>query len=88
MKLLTKWDVIPTVASKWRELSDLLEIDPNVTENIEEKTKGDPEKACREVFRRWLKGEGVEPTWEELLDTLDSLKFTVFVAELQAKLNK
>ena len=88
MKLLTKWDVIPTVASKWRELSDLLEIDPNVTANIEEKTKGDPEKACREVFTRWLKGEGGNPTWEELLDALDSLKYTEFVAELQTKLNK
>ena len=87
MKYLTKWNVIPTVAAKWRELSDLLEIDPNVTANIEEKTKGNPETACREVFTKWLKGEGSEPTWEELLDAIDSLKYTTFVEELRAKLN-
>ena len=86
MKYLTKWRVIPTIASKWKQLADILEIDTSITDNIETKCLGDPEKCCREVFAKWLKGEGSTPSWEELIDDIDSLGFTVFAEELQGKM--
>ena len=86
MKYLTKWRVIPTIAAKWKMLADLLDIDTSTTDNIETKCLGDPEKACREVFARWLKGEGSVPSWDDLTDSIDSLGFTLFAQELQEKL--
>ena len=92
MKQLTKWNVIPKVAAKWRGLSDLLGIKPGVTASLEGKHHGDPELACREVFTRWLDGEGLGPgeklTWDELLEALETLQFNVFVGELKEKLGR
>ena len=84
-----KWKVIPTVGSKWRELADLLDFDPSFTALIDEKYEGDANLACREIFMRWLKGEGSTPSWEELLEALDDgLSFTEFADELRSKLGK
>ena len=74
MKLILKRGIIQSAAAKWRELADLLEIDPDVTRSIEVKTNGDPETACREVLVRWLRGEGAPPTWKELYEALETLK--------------
>ena len=74
MKQIIKRGIIQTAAAKWRELADLLEFDPSVTASIEEKSYGDPERACREVLVRWLKGEGAPPTWSELDEALETLK--------------
>ena len=87
MKWLTKWHVIEKVCSKWRPLADLLEIDHNVTAGLQEKSHGDPESACREVFTKWLNGEGSTPTWEELIDCIESVGFSMFAKELNTKLS-
>ena len=89
MKLLTKWKVISTVAANWRELADLLEFETGVTDTIDGKHKGDPNLACREVFSRWLKGEGgsSNPGWDELLEALNDLNFKVLAEDLRSKLN-
>ena len=89
MKLLTKWKVTSTVCARWRELADLLEIDPAITAAIDDKHKGNPELACREIFIRWLKGEGSTPSWEELIDNLDDvLSFKVFSDQLRSKISE
>lgn len=87
MKLMTKWKVISTVSSKWKQLADLLEIDHNVTAGIQDKNHGDPDLACRDVLTKWLNGEGSTVTWDELIDCIDSVGFANFAVELQAKLN-
>ena len=77
------------MAAKWRELADLLEFEPSVTDTIDGKHKGDPTLACREVFTRWLKGEGESsnPSWGDLLEALGDLKFKVLADDLRSKLN-
>ena len=88
MKLLTKWRIISTVSAKWRPLADVLEIDHNVTAGIQERSHGDPELACREVLTKWLNGEGSTPvSWDELIDCVESVGFSMFAGELKAKLN-
>ena len=89
MKLLIKWKVISTVCAKWRELADLLEIDPAVTAAIEVKHNGDTFLACSEILMRWLRGEGSTPSWEELIDNFDhGLSFKAFSDQLRSKLGE
>ena len=85
MKSLSKWNVFSVVASKWRELSDLLEIDPSATADIGVKCS-DPEMACRQVLVKWLKGEGGAPTWEKLLKAMKDMRFDEYATELREKL--
>ena len=89
MKLLVQWKVISTIATKWMILADLLEFDTSITDNINEKYKGDPELACREVFSRWLKREAKStPSWECLLDALENgLDLQVLADDLRSKLD-
>ena len=87
MKLLTKWKVISTVSSKWRQLADVLEIDHNITAGIQDKNHGDPELSCREMLTKWLNGEGSTVSWDELIDCIESVGFSNFAGELITKLN-
>jgi hypothetical protein len=87
MRLLTKWQVLSSVATRWRTLADLLGCDPSITSAIDGKHKGDPELCCREVFSQWLTGEtGSAPSWDDLLEALDDLKYKVLADELRRKL--
>lgn len=86
MYYLTKWKVISTVSAQWRQLADLLNINPSITAAIDGK-HSDPCLACREIFTRWLKGEGTHPTWDVLLEALDDLDFKVLTKGLREALD-
>ena len=71
-----KVKIIDSLASKWKELGDLLDFDPEgrTLELIEanNQQKG-PVACCREMFVTWLKGKGREATWKVLIELLGDI---------------
>ena len=70
----------------WRELSGMLDIEPTISDTIALAHR-DPEAACCDMFSRWLSGEGVKCTWEELIKNLERMKFHELAQQLIKCLN-
>ena len=82
--------VIDRMAHSWKMLGDLLEIEGHSTklENIESTCRNRPELCCREVFRCWIKGEGVRPcTWQKLIELVRYCKEIVLADEIENALS-
>ena len=75
MKKGEKIKIIESVAPKWKNLGDLLDLDAEgrTLELIEANQQKDPIACCREMFVYWLKGKGWEATWEVLIELLDDV---------------
>ena len=80
MRLLIQWGAISGTSKVWRELSEMLDIEPTISDTIALAHR-DPEAACHDIFSWWLSGEGVVCTWKELIKNLELMKFY----ELQLK---
>ena len=76
--------ITQTVAAKWEDVALALHFEGHVLQNI----RYDPhihciDTACREMFQKWLDGEGRQPvTWETLLDALVDAGFVTVVEDL------
>ena len=71
-----KIKIIESVAPQWKELGDLLDLDPEgrtlklIEANIQ--LRGHV-ACCWEMFVTWLQGKGREATWEVLIELLDDI---------------
>ena len=86
MRLLIQWGVISATAEVWRELSEVLDIEPAISDTIN-LAHHDPEAACREMFSWWLSGEGGTCTWEELIKILEMTEFHELARQLKEHLS-
>ena len=77
--------IIETVAARWEEVALALHFEGHILRNI----RYDPhiqciDTSCREMFQKWLDGEGREPvTWKTLMDALIDIGFVTEVEDLQ-----
>ena len=65
--------VITEVKSKWEKLAHSLKFNAGIIAGVEVDKRGDCERACMEIFTRWLKGDPDtrQPvTWNTLIQTL------------------
>ncbi len=63
-----KVTIIATVQADWEKLSDSLELPVETVRNLKAYPSFTPENACRSVFEKWLRGEGIKPkTWWTLI---------------------
>ena len=70
------------MAANWLTLGDLLKIDD--LDNIKEEYKNDPRLCCREMFNRWIRGEGVQPsTWGKLIELIDNAGDVVLAKDVK-----
>ena len=75
MKKGEKIKIIESVAPRWKNLGDLLDLDAEgrTLELIEANQQKDHVACCREMFVYWLKGKGKEATWGVLFELLDDI---------------
>ena len=70
------------MAAKWWMLGDLLGIE--TVENIKEEHRNMPELCCREIFVRWIRGEGVQPcTWQKLIELIEDVGHKALANDLK-----
>ena len=73
-----------TVAAKWEEVALALHFEDHTIQNIRYDTRIQCVDACREMFQKWLDGEGSQPvTWETLMAALVGAGFITLVEDLQ-----
>ena len=85
-----KIQVIKRVAPYWRKLGALLDFDDDGTQldTIKQKFHSDPEDCCQEMFKYWVKGNGVKPcTWNKLIELLDDNDQKALSKEIQESLS-
>ena len=76
------------MAPKWLILGDLLEFETKTLENIEQKCGKIPNLCCREIFQRWINGEGVQPcSWEKLIDLVEDCGEVVLAEDIKNALS-
>ena len=79
--------IIKTVAPSWESLGDQMEFDEcgSQLELIEAKHPNDPEACCREMFKHWLKGNGVRPcSWRKLIDLLKDCNYKALADDVNS----
>ena len=89
MKELRLYDVL---ASVWRDLSDLLNLDGYTRKIIETKYPRDPKQCVRDVIEKWLNDEAklsdhnYKCTWNGLCLLLEDLQLSSASKQLQEAL--
>ena len=70
-----KVEIIASVSRKWKDIGFLLDFDATgqYLDTIEITDK-DPSSCCQAIFQHWLKGNGVERTWDKLVEILRDCK--------------
>lgn len=75
-----KIEIMKSVASAWREIRDLLNLD-KIEGDIDE------ESCCQTMFQWWLEGNGLQPvSWNTLLDILNKCNFNDLVVQIKTSL--
>ena len=88
LKDLNKY-VIPHVGPKWEDLGIELELDGDgqLLDEIKRDRRGDEEKCCLDVVKKWLQGAGVGPkTWRKLLECLREIAATNAINTIEANI--
>ena len=81
--------VMPYVESDWESLCVELNFDKTgeAMDNIRTKWGENSKASCREVLRRWLKGEGEVPhTWGKMIECLTAIGALEAVGAIRAHL--
>jgi len=82
--ILKQVKIIETVAARWEEVALALHFEGHTIQNIRYDTRFQCVDACREMFQKWLDGEGSQPvTWETLMAALVGAGFITLVEDLQ-----
>ena len=71
-----KIQIIKQIAPHWKQLGALLNVDPEgwKLDLIEAEHKLDrPVGCCQVTMNHWLMGNGIDATWEVLLELLDDI---------------
>ena len=82
--------VIERVAPDWKDLAIALGFDQSRIMIIDEDCRGRVERACQEMFMRWLNGEHdlAQPcTWDTLINRLRRAAFIDVASSLKAILD-
>ena len=76
--------IIESIAAKWEEVALALHFEGHTLQNIRYDTRVQCVDACREMFQKWLDGDGSQPaTWETLRDCLVDAGFVTLVEDIQ-----
>ena len=76
--------VIKKVAVDWTKVALCLEFDSSVIRVIEYDYPHMTERACEEMFERWLSGEACQPiTWKRLIQALNDAEHGVLAQKLK-----
>ena len=83
-------EIIKSLAPRWHLFGDHLSFDSDSTtiDLIKEKHQGDPESGCKEMFQKWLKGEGVRPVnWRTLAQLLEDFEYKRLATDIRTYFN-
>ena len=78
-------EIIKEVAPYWLGFGGHLDFDP-VGRDLDTIAKGnkDLSDACTAMFQHWLKGNGREATWDNLIEILEAVGLKFVAAKLRA----
>ena len=80
--------LINRVAGKWEEVAIRLHFSADRIEVLRRDSHHQCDPACRNMFTRWLDGEGREPrTWGTLIATLNEANLSTVAHELDKMIN-
>lgn len=84
MHYLEHLKVIQKVAIEWKKVANLLRLPTEVVNNVHQDTVMlGCERSCREIFSRWLAGEGCQPiTWRKLIEVMEDAERSILAQEL------
>ena len=76
--------IIATIGAQNSDIGTILLKDDSggVMDTINENARGNAERATKEMFRRWLQGNGAPVSWKVLVDTLVKLGFKVLADDI------
>lgn len=77
--------IIEELASEWSSFGLLLKFEKFILDNIErDKVQFGCEECCQELFCRWLRGEGSQPsTWAMLVEALRNAERGILAEKLE-----
>lgn len=72
------------VTPNWTAFGQLLDFDSVGRDlDIIEKRNKDPADCCKDMFQHWLKGNGIEATWSNVIETLDGIGLKVLAKDVR-----
>ena len=84
-----KMQIIKQIAPHWKQLGALLNFDPEgwKLDLIEAEHKLDgPVGCCQATMKHWLMGNGIDATWEVLLELLDDIDHSELAKQVKSAL--
>ena len=81
-----KVEIIKSVTPKWRDFGSLLDFDEAGThlELLEAQYAGrNTVDCCRAMFQHWLQGNGVEATWDKLVELLTDSQMSTLASDVE-----
>ena len=85
-----KIQIIKQIAPQWKQLGALLNFDPKgwYLDLIEAEHRFDgPVGCCQATMKHWLMGNGIDATWEVLLDLLDDIDHSELAKQVKTSLH-
>ena len=78
-------EIIKSVTPKWKDFGSLLDFDEAGThlELLEAQYGRNAMDCCRAMFQYWLQGNGVEATWDKLVELLADSQMSILASDLQ-----
>ena len=74
------------VASKWKNIGVMLDIDSGILDNIDADNPKNCENCLREMFKVWLKQSvNPAPSWQGMVEALDTLGEPKLARELKER---
>lgn len=79
-------EIIKAVTPNWTAFGQHLDFDPvgRDLDTIEKRNNKDPAESCKDMFQHWLNGNGVDATWDNVIDFLDAVGLRVLAKDVKA----
>ena len=80
-----KVEIVASIARKWKQVGIHLDFDATgeYLDTIETGNEKDPSSCCQAMFQYWLKGNGVEQTWGQLIEILKDCKLGTLAGDVE-----
>ena len=77
-------EIIKAVTPDWKGFGLHLNFD-SVGRDLDtiDKRNKDPADCCKEMFQHWLKGNGIEATWSNVIEILDAIGLKVLAKDVK-----
>lgn len=85
-----KIQIIKQIELQWKQLGALLNFDPEdwMQDLIKAEHKLDgPVACCQTTMKHWLTGNGIDATWEVLLELLDNIDHSELAKQVKSALH-